>query len=414
MGGDGSGKLLIRNISAAYNISISDNNYILNCTANTFTITSDSCAILGSGFNVTIWNTSATVTHVITIDANLAETIDGKTTQTLRIGEGFQLVCDGTNFQTGTKKDMRGYAENIGSGANRPVASGASDLSIGEDTQATGGLSVALGYNAQTTAARSSSYGTNSGANGSRAATGSGAMALGGSYTSGSNAFSAAGADNSGTYGAQGANSVSLGQTSKASAANSTVNGLLGISSGTASTVSGGSTNTASGSYSTVPGGLQGLAAQYGKYAYASGLFSAQGDAQQGKIVLRGATTSATPLVLTSDSAAAATTNQCILSNNQAMAIRGQVICRESVAGADAATGWEFTAIIRRGANAAATALVAAVTPTLIASDAGLATASIAVTADTTNGGLAVTATGIAATNLHWVCTITSTETIYA
>ena len=95
------------------------------------------------------------------------------------------------------------------------------------------------------------------------------------------------------------------------------------------------------------------------------------------------------------------------------MIVRGQVLCRQSVAQADKAAGWEFTAVIRQGANAAATALVAAATVSLIANDiTGIVAGSVAVTADTTNGALAVTVTGVVATSLYWMATINSTELI--
>jgi hypothetical protein len=37
----------------------------------------------------------------------------------------------------------------------------------------------------------------------------------------------------------------------------------------------------------------------------------------------------------------------------------------------------------------------------------------VAVTADTTNGGIAVTVTGAAATTIRWVCKINTTEMTY-
>ena len=129
-------------------------------------------------------------------------------------------------------------------------------------------------------------------------------------------------------------------------------------------------------------------------------------------MVLFISTVDATPTTLKSDAFSVSSTNQYTLANNQAMAITGQIICRESVTGADAAAGWAFSCVIRRGANAASTTLVAACTPTLIAADAGLATASVAITADTTNGCLKIAVTGVAATNLHWVASVESAETI--
>ena len=63
-------------------------------------------------------------------------------------------------------------------------------------------------------------------------------------------------------------------------------------------TVGGGYSNTASGEYATVGGGRQGLADRYGMFAHASGIFSAQGDAQAVEFVARNTTTGATSSVL--------------------------------------------------------------------------------------------------------------------
>jgi hypothetical protein len=57
--------------------------------------------------------------------------------------------------------------------------------------------------------------------------------------------------------------------------------------------------------------------------------------------------------------------------------------------------------------------LVAAVTPTVIAQDVGAATWVLAITADTTNGGIAVTVTGQAATTIRWVTKIETTEVTF-
>jgi len=45
---------------------------------------------------------------------------------------------------------------------------------------------------------------------------------------------------------------------------------------------------------------------------------------------------------------------------------------------------------------------------------AGLASASVALSADTTNGGLKIEVTGIAATNLRWVATVHTSEVVNA
>jgi hypothetical protein len=256
-------------------------------------------------------------------------------------------------------------------------------------------------------------------------------MALGGSYASGTDSFAAAIANNTSSYGATGANAVALGSTSLASASGAFAAGNTATASGSSSialgksavasatgavAVSGNGANwgvTASGVGSIALGdGAKSL--QYGKFAHTGVASGAQGDTQRGIFVLSRSTTNATPAVLTSNDSTPGSTNQVILPNNSAYTVRGQIMARRSVAQADEASGWEFTAVIRRGANAASTTLVAAVTPTLIAQDAGLSTTVVAVTADTTNGGLAITVTGIAATNIRWIAVVHTAELTYA
>jgi hypothetical protein len=144
-GGGGGGALTISNKTAAYTVVAGDLGTIINCTANTFTVSLTAAATLGAGFNVTIWNTSTTATHAITIDPSGAETIDGRTTLILRRGEGMQIVCDGTNWQTGNKKTMRMYAENFLPTSSRPTATGSSSIAIGTGANASGPQSLAIG-----------------------------------------------------------------------------------------------------------------------------------------------------------------------------------------------------------------------------------------------------------------------------
>jgi hypothetical protein len=80
------------------------------------------------------------------------------------------------------------------------------------------------------------------------------------------------------------------------------------------------------------------------------------------------------------------------------------------VTGGGNTKGWTVEGVIKRGANAAATSIVGTATVLSGYADAGAATWTIAVTADTTNGGLAITFTGQAATTIRVVCKIESTE----
>ena len=114
---------------------------------------------------------------------------------------------------------------------------------------------------------------------------------------------------------------------------------------------------------------------------------------------------------MTSNNSGGGTTNQVILPNNSAYTFQGT--CIANVTGGGATSGWKFEGVIKRGANAASTTLVAAVTPTVIAQDVGAVTWVLAVTADTTSGGIAVTVTGQAATTIRWVVQIETTEVTY-
>lgn len=437
------GNLQIKNITAAYTVSPSDSNFILNCTSGVFTIAMPPASSLPSGFNCVVWNSSATATDVITIDPNGAETIDGATTLIVRRGEGTQVVCNGTNWETGNKKTMRAYSENMANGATRPVASGAQSLAIGVGSQATnttdfavgngaiasGSASIALGRDAQASSIYSAALGTSSGVAGARAV-GSGAVALGGSYASGTDSFAAGVGNNTSTYGATGSIAVALGSQAKASGsqgvalgnqasasgANSFAVGYLATASGNASIalsapgIGYGCYATQDSSVAIGDGARSGI---NGKYAYTAFPFASSGDSQTGIFVLRRATTDATATVLTTDNTTASTTNQVILPNNSAYAFSGTIIARQKASAGNDYAAWEIKGAILRAANAASTVL-GSYNINVLSKTAGASAWDLTLSADTTNGGLAVTATGAATTNIRWVATIKTSEVTYA
>jgi hypothetical protein len=425
-GSSGGGAVTISGKTGAYTVVAGDMGAIIDCTANTFTVSLTAAATIGSGFHCWVWNTSNTSSHVITIDPNGAETIDGATTLLLRRGEGCQIVCDGSNWQTGGLKKYRLYSENAANNATRPVVSGSNACAFGVSSQATATSSVAFGAGA--------------------IATGASAVAIGTSRATMTDSVAIAITNNTTSYGAMtNPNTAAIGYLNISSGLGTTTAGggintatldyasVLGgygnnatgvystVVGGTSCTASGsysgilsGYINLASGAYSAVIGGAYGVASVAGKVAFPS-VSNAAGAYQSCKMTLFGSTSSATPLTIKSDLNVAGTTNQLVLSNYSSMTVRGQVIAqRKGSESTTSSAGWKFDAIIRRGANAASTALVAAVTPTLIAADADAAAWTIAVTADTTNGALAITVTGEASKNIRWVCTLESTETIYS
>jgi len=407
-GGGGSSTLTISNQTANYTVVSGDAGKIINCTSGTFTVSLTAAATLGSGFNCVIWNTSTSNTNVITIDPNGAETIDGYTTRILRRGEGMQIVCNGTNWETGNKKTMRGYAENLDVGTALPIATGDYSIAIMSGSTASGSASVAIGVGATASSTASMALGRNSANAGSQAVTGAGAMALGGSYASGTNSFAAGIGNNTSTYGARSTHAIAIGYRATASggysialgqAPISTSNNTISIGNSCQATINGA---VALGSYAN--------AELVGKYAYGYTIFTGQGDCQFATYVLAKASTTNIAVVLTSDLQPADANNQVILANYSAYAFTGTVVARQQASGGTASAAWQVSGLIRREANAGTTTLVAS-TVTAISN---VPAWTLALSADTTNGGLAVTATGAAATNIRWVATIQTTETNYA
>lgn len=199
--------------------------------------------------------------------------------------------------------------------------------------------------------------------------------------------------------------------------------GLSNTASGARSSIAGGDSNTASGVYATVCGGWSNTSD--GNSSFASGKLNTArgiesnfvfggsalpslGNSQSGNLVLGVQTTGASATVLTSNQSAASTSNQCILPNNSAYSFSGEVIA--GVTGGGNTARWTISGAIKRGANAASTAMVGTPTVTMTHNDAGAAAWTVAVTADTTNGCIAVTVTGAAATTIRWVCRINTTE----
>ena len=414
----------ISNKTAAYTVIAGDLGTIINCTSGTFTVSLTAAATLGTGFTCTIWNTSSTATDAITIDPNGSETIDGKSTLILRRGEGTDIVCDGTNWQTSYKKTMRYYSENSASTSTRPSATGAESVAIHVSATASAAVSMALGYIANATAfgasaigerttagsLYSTSLGTNSSESGSVTATGAGAMALGGSYASGTDSFAAAVLSASSSYGATGVGAVAIGYLSKASARSIAISAHNNGGAATASSngdIAIGDLCAASGGNS-IALGTASKAQQFGKYAWGSNIFAANGDMQFGTIVLGASTTTTTAKALTSDLGTASTTNQLILASGQAMTFFGTIIAKQT-ASANMASYTITGSIV----NNAGTVSISSISVVTIVDTIGLG-ASPTFTADNTNKALAVTSGYKAATSIRWVANLQSVEVTYA
>jgi hypothetical protein len=289
----------------------------------------------------------------------LSQVASGSSTSTLSFFTPHGVVVGGGNNQATGSYSFIGGGGDAGTAANRNVASG--------DWSFVGG-----GQNNQ--------------------ATGIGAVVAGGGTSTGSA---------SGNIASGAASTICGG-------ANSTASGIGAF-------IGGGLTHLASGAYSSVIAGRNGTArAIQGNMVFpacTSPIANTSGTSQSALLVLGVETTDATATALRSNSAAAATTNQVILPNNSAYFFTGEVV--SGVTGGGNTKGWTIEGVIKRGANAASTTLVGTPTVTSSFADAGASTWTIAVTADTTNGGLQVTFTGQAATTIRTVAQIRTTEMTY-
>ena len=325
------------------------------------------------------------------------------------------------------------YAENYDGTSTKPTATGTNSVSIGRLATAAGANSFAAGNAVTATGAQSvvvgyhsSSHPTGEGAaafgyNADAAAPYSSAIgpysvtagsnnfpaAIGKSYASGADSFAAAIANNTSTYGATGANSVAIGKNAKASNSYGVALGLASLSSGVGA-YSLGYNSVASGNYSTVFG-FFGQALEERKVAISGGGFAARGDAQSGIFVLRSDTTNATAEALTTSNGTAGTTNQIILPNNSAYSFSGTIIARQQASQGTACAAWEIKGLIRREGSAGTTVLVNSATTVLDNTPSW----GMALSADTTNGGLKIQVTGAASTNIRWVATINTSEVTY-
>jgi len=281
------------------------------------------------------------------------------------------------------------FAAAIANNTSSYGATGANSVAIGYFTKATGVRSVALGY--QSTA--SADY----------------AVALGRSLASGGDSFSAAIGSTSASYGASNNNSVALGANAKASGLQSfAAGGFDAQATGTRSVAIGGFSPRASGAYTIALGWAS--VPQDRKMGYSQLRFAASGDAQLGTVVLATATTDATPTILSFDNFTPS--NIIILPNNSAYAFSGTIVARQQASAGSEYASWEIKGALLRDGTAASTVLGNGIKNKLYAS-AGASAWDIALTADTTNGGLAITVTGAAATNIRWVATVNTSEVTY-
>lgn len=277
---------------------------------------------------------------------------------------------------------LRSAATQVASGVGsfamgfQNIASGTASFAMGAGSTASGSLSFAIGA--------STASGSNSASMGLSSATSDYTTAMGFGTASTSFATAAGSSTASGSY----STAIGISQASG--------NRAVAIGQGSAA----GAYSFACG-YTSTP--------QAGKFAFSGGPLGGQGDVQTGMIVLAINTTTNTTAVLTSDGGAASTTNQLIVSSNKVMAFTGELIGKQS--GSANIAAYTITGTL---VNNAGTVTMPTGTLTAIGTDTiGLTTAPT-LAADNTNKGLTVTSGAKLTTNIRWVCTLRSTENLYA
>lgn len=211
---------------------------------------------------------------------------------------------------------------------------------------------------------------------------------------SGQNAFAAG-------YGstASGTRSTAVGYGTSAVGAYSTAIGSVTNASGSYALALG-ANSVASGGYSTALGDYSTTSAITGQVAFGFGS-QAVGKLQRTFTQLFAATTSTTATRATADGTSAATTNQLTLRPNSAYRVRLYAVARDATNNADAKE-WTLDVLIIKGATAASAAIIGTPTITSTFATAGASGWALAVSADTTNGALAVTVTSGTADAVDW------------
>jgi hypothetical protein len=192
---------------------------------------------------------------------------------------------------------------------------------------------------------------------------------------------------------------LNIAQTSDVAAA---IGGQQNISSGARSGIFGGQQNQANASYSGTLAGIQALANRYGMHAHSAGQFSAVGDAQRARFVMRNKTTTNSAVELFLDGSA---TRLTIPSGKY---LTGTI----NIAGIKS-DGTAAASYIRQFSikNVAGTTSLVGTVNTIGTDEA--ASTSISITANDTNDALKVEVTGIASETWRWVAAVDVVEVAY-
>jgi len=422
--GGGASEYTYSDKTSSYTITSSDLGKIIRFTSGTVDATLPANSGISTGFYVSVWNDG---TGVISVKPNGSDYIgessgNGYTSSDpykLNRGKGVTLSWNGTRWNILAEKPYDYYHHSIAIGSNANATNNYA-MAIGNRSSASGVGTIAIGTGLLGPATATAQYAVALGEYAT--ASGSNSVAFGTARAQGASSFAVNLGNTGSLYKAGGTNSIAMGSLARAPDNHAIAIGE-GAQTAAANAIALGSGSEASNAYSIALGGRYArtgadysMATGYwsrshvvGSKVHASGRFSSWGDAQTGTYVLRSDTTNATAEAMTADNSTAGTTNQVILPNNSAYFFSGTIIARQDAASGTDVGAWEIKGAIRREANAASTVLVKSTID-----DFNVPTGwAVALTADTTNGGLAITVTGAAATNIRWVATVNTSEVTY-
>lgn len=277
----------------------------------------------------------------------------------------------------------------------------------------------AVDWQMQRTLALQAATGNNSviGGGSNNAAPGSGGVVVGGTTNnsgSSSNNFVGGGSSNVITIGPNAVIAGGSANTMPSSATGSCIGGGTTnvISNANNAVIAGGSNNLVDASNSVIVGGDYGtVRGCFSAEAYSGGRFAVQGDAQRRDVLYRKVTADATPAFIHTDgSASDANGNQVNTPINSAFSFVIELVAKSA---ANKAAFFEIRGLIQIGATAATAALVGAATgTTALFQDAALTGIAVAITANTSFGGLNIQVTGLAATSIKWVARVRTVEIV--
>jgi len=328
------------------------------------------------------------------------------------------LSSDGTSLLLGGSAVGGGadlYAANDSAGGTDPSATGTNSVAIGEEAVSTGEEAIAIG---KARAAGLRNFAAMIGDN----TTSYGAGGNGGSYNFAFGQQAKAASSHSiamGQYASTGNHSgaVAIGAYSNVGNSNGLAighgaNAVFESAGLGRSAVASGEKSVALGWYSTssaessVAIGTQANANIIGKFAYASGRFATNGDAQGGQYILRADTTDATATALTTNNTTAGSNDQIVAASDTCIMFSGTIVAMQN--GAADQGGWEIKGLLKN--DGGTTTLVNSNIQTFSEGNSW----AVALSADNTNNALKVQVTGEASHNIRWVANIQTSEVTYA